>query len=60
MGSISKQEKRNRALETYTTGKGKGITGGEKKKGTSYWLVLLKNIIINIYMYHDEATHQRV
>ena len=57
MGSISKRDKNNRAIETYTTRKGKGITGrekrntaietytgrikgGEKIKGTSYWLVL--------------------
>ena len=41
---ITGGEKKNRATETYTTRKGKRITG-EKRKGTSYWLVLLKNII---------------
>ena len=46
---ITRGEKRNRAIEMYTTRKGKGITGGKKRKGTTYWLVLLKNIIL-IYM----------
>ena len=31
MGSISKRDKNNRAIETYTTRKGKGITGREKR-----------------------------
>ena len=48
MGSISKRDKKIRAIETYTRRKRKGITRGEKGKGTSYWLVLLKNITLII------------